>query len=76
MHRYCKYIFCHAGTYSSDLHKMIYLQNRQFLPADSTLRKQSDGFPTNMEDNKPPPAKKKFSELKKKHRAHDNEVLR
>ena len=75
----CNYVF-HAytciGTYSADLKKMVYLANRQYLPTDSSLRSQAEGFPTNSEDNKPPPAKKRFCDIKKKHRAHDNELLR
>ena len=66
----------HIGTYNSDLKKMIYLANRQYLSPDSSLRSQAEGFPTKSEDNEPPPAKKRFGDIKNKHRAHDNELLR
>ena len=55
---------------------MVYLENRQYLPPDSILRRQAHGFPTNGEDNEPPPTKKRFSDIKKQHRAYENELLR
>ena len=68
--------FNHIGTYCPDLHKMVYLENRQYLPSDCILRRQADGFPTTDVDNKPPPTKKIFCDIKKQHRAYENELLR
>lgn len=38
---YCIY----TGTYCSELNKMIYLQNRRYLPMESTVREQTKGYP-------------------------------
>lgn len=65
-----------VGTYCSDLHKMLYLENRKFLPHDCTLRTESHGFPNNSEESNPPPTKKRFCDIKKLHRAYENELLR
>lgn len=69
------YIF-HTGTYNSDLQKMVYLENRQYLSSDDSLRREAVGFPNNSEDDNPPPAKRIFCDIKKDHRAHDNSLCR
>ena len=56
----------HLGTYSHDLHKMIYLQNRRYLPLNSKLRQQK-GLPSKKAELEPPPKKRKFDEVKEQH---------
>ena len=67
---------CIAGTYCSDLHKMIYLENRRYLHSDSSLRKQKRGFPTQIQELQPPPAKKSFEIVKQCHYAFDETAQR
>ena len=59
-----------VGTYSSHLHKMIYLGNRRYTT--SALRKTKRGFPSGDVELQPPPAKKNFKELRDIHYAYDN----
>ena len=67
---------CIAGTYCCDLHKMIYFENRRYLPPDSSLRKQKRGFPTQNWELQPPPAKKSFDVVKQCHYAFDETAQR
>ena len=55
------------GTYSSDL-KMVYLQNRRYLPPTSSLRKRKHGFPSQTEPESSP-AKRKVVDLTEYHNA-------
>ena len=55
---------------------MLYLDNRKYLPPDSALRTEGHGFPNNSEESDPPPAKKRFCDIKKHHRAYNNELIR
>ena len=57
------------GTYSSDL-KMVYLQNRRYLPPTSSLRCKH-GFPSQENEHESPPAKRKFVDLTEYHNAVD-----
>jgi hypothetical protein len=59
------------GTYSSDLKKMVYLQNRRYLPPTSSLRKRKRGFPSQEAELESPPAKRKFVDLTEYHNAVD-----
>lgn len=61
----------YVGTYCSDLHKMVYLENRTYLPAESSLRQQKKGFPSKENEFQPPPLKRSFELMKKYHEAFD-----
>ena len=65
------YHFYDIGTYSSELHKIIYLHNRTFLPASSELRRDLTNFPAKAENLSPPPSKRVYSNLKDIHKAYD-----
>ena len=58
------------GTYTSDL-KMVYLQNRRYLPPTSSLIKRKHGFPSQETEPESPPAKRKFVDLTEYHNAVD-----
>ena len=61
----------HVGTYSTDLHKMVYLQNRRYLPADSELRQDKKNFPSKHPEMRDPPSKRVYESLKDVHLAYD-----
>jgi len=50
---------------------MLYLQNRRYLPSDSTLRKEWKGYIKEKPELKLPPAKRNFKKVKKSHEAVD-----
>ena len=50
---------------------MLYLQNRRYLPMDSTLRKQTKGYPIKGEEPRLPPAERNYSNLQKYHELAD-----
>ena len=54
------YVYIFIGTYCGELHKMVYLDNRRYLPNDSTLRKEKHTFPSKNEETLPPPPKRSF----------------
>lgn len=55
------YILYITGTYCSDLHKMVYLQNRRYLPIDSPLRREKRGFPVRDTELLGPPVKRAYN---------------
>ena len=65
-----------TGTYNSDLHKMVYLQNRRFLPEQSLLRHQKRGFPSEEKELQLPPAKRSYDEVRKQHYATEKALER
>ena len=68
---YIMFAFFIAGTYNKELTKMVYLENRRFLPSSSPLRKQSTGFPSGEQELQAAPAKRSFEETKDFHIAYD-----
>ena len=54
----------------AELHKMIYLNNRRYLPSTSPLR-QEKGFPLQRVEMQPPPSKRNYSMMKSFHNAVD-----
>ena len=58
------------GTYCSELHKVVYLQNRRYLPPVSSLRHE-EGFPQQSIEMNPPPTKRQYSKMKGFHDAID-----
>ena len=63
--------FFFLGTYVQDLHKMVYLQNRRFLPEESELRLDSDNFPDKSPELNRPPSTRSYDTLKDIHMAYD-----
>jgi len=59
------------GTHCTELHKMVYLSNRRYLPAESAFRQETIGFPSNKKELLPPPAKRKKKMVKNFHKAVD-----
>ena len=50
-----------AGTYVPELHKMVYLQNRRFLPeGDKELRHDKTNFPVKAPEVDEAPLKRRF----------------
>lgn len=60
-----------VGTYSSELHKMVYLQNRRFLPMDSVLRKETKQFPSKTHEVRDTPPMRAYETVKDCHKAYD-----
>ena len=60
-----------VGTYCSELHKMVYLQNRKFLPEECALRQDEINFPTEAPETCQAPAKKVYETVKDAHKAYD-----
>ena len=58
-----------TGTYCSELHKMVYLNNRRYLPSTSPLI-QEKGFYYRVK-MQPPPSKRNYSMIKGFHNAVD-----
>ena len=50
---------------------MIYLDNRCFLPSESSLRKDTSRFPIKAEELRPPPPTKNYSDMKAYHQAYE-----
>lgn len=65
-----------AGTRCPELNKIVYLDNRRYLPTESSLRKEKDGFPMKNEELKPPPAKRTFSAIHNHRLAFQNSLTR
>lgn len=61
----------YVGTYCSELHKMVYLENRRYLPKESTLRAQSGGFPSEDKELRSPPAKRRYTDIRQYHQVVD-----
>ena len=59
------------GTYFQDLHKMVYLKNRRFLPHDSDLRLDSENFPDKAPELSDAPSSRCYDILKDIHEAYD-----
>lgn len=59
------------GTYCSELHKMVYLQNRRFLPTDSVLRSDTKQFPSKTCEIRDAPPTRDLQTVKDCHRAYD-----
>ena len=62
----------YAGTYIKSLSKMVYLENRRFLPLTSSLRSDKKNFPCKSQENCPKPSPRTFAEVKSNHEAYDN----
>ena len=65
------YSYLTVGTYCSELHKMVYLQNRRFLPMDSVLRKDTKQFPSKTCEMHAAPPIRSYETVKKCHKAYD-----
>ena len=65
-------LFPPAGNYNKQMHKMIYLENRRFLPATSSLRQDKKNFPTKAVERRPPPMTKVYKQMKGFHSSYDN----
>ena len=63
---------CVLGVYNKTLSKMVYLDNRKFLPEDSPLRKDARNFPSKSKELLSAPQSRKYAELRDNHVAHDN----
>ena len=50
---------------------MVYLENRRYLPKESTLRAQSGGFPSEDKKLRSPPAKKRYTDIRQYHQVVD-----
>ena len=61
----------YVGTHCSDLQKMLYLENRSYLPEESSLRQQKRGFPTKQKEFLLPPAKRTVESIKEYQNAFD-----
>lgn len=62
-----------SGTHNPYLQKMIYIDNRHFLPRDSPLRRDVENFPEKQCDyHFPLPPKRQYSVLEVYHHAHDH----
>ena len=60
-----------TGTYFTELHKMVYLDNRRYLPMSSSLRQESESFPSKSEEVRPTPSRRAYTTLKNVHAAYD-----
>ena len=58
------------GTYCSELHKMVYLQNRRFLHEDSELRLDKNNFPLKAVEVRRAPEKRKYEAMNDIHKAY------
>ena len=61
----------YVGTYCNELHKMVYLENRRYLPKESSLRAQSKGFPSEDKELRSPPAKRRYTDIRQYHQVVD-----
>ena len=59
------------GTWSEPLHKMIYLQNRRFLPLSSHLRSDVVNFPDKSTETRSPPKYRDYKQIKAVHHAYE-----
>ena len=64
------FYFYFLGTRSATLDKMLYLQNRRYLPADSALRKDNNNFPEKRTESRNPPLKRDLEKVKAYHLAY------
>ena len=48
------YFYTFIGVRNEELHKVIYLENRRFLPDTSELRNDSISFPSKKREMRPP----------------------
>ena len=60
-----------AGTYSKALTKMVYMENRWYLPETSALRKDETNFPSKLVETLPPPRNKSHEAIRSSHIAYD-----
>ena len=61
-----------AGTFSRDLDKMIYLQNRRYLQLNDELRSDRVNFPDKEEEHRMAPKIKDYYEMKTVHVAFES----
>ena len=59
------------GTYSHELHKIVYLQNRRYLESDNSLRYDKRNFPTKAVEFRCAPSHRNYETLKSMHKAYD-----
>jgi len=60
----------YIGTYSTELHKMVYLQNRRYLLDTDKLRKDKTHFPSK-EELCQAPVMRNYESLKETHQAYE-----
>jgi len=72
MQNYNIYIctFTYIGTYPTELHKMVYLQNRRYLLDTDKLRKDKTHFP-DKEESHQAPVMRSYEGLKEAHQAYE-----
>ena len=61
----------YLGTYSPELHKTVYLQNRRYLPDYHELRGDAKCFSTKAIEPRPIPKKQNCDILNHSHQAYD-----
>lgn len=59
------------GQYCKHLHKMVYSENRRFLPLDHELRKDSENFPEHSVEEQTKPTYRTFQQDALFHKAYD-----
>ena len=64
-------MYCFTGTFSKDLNKMIYLQNRRYLQCNDDLRSDTVDFPERSVESHGPPSIRNYSEMKSLHEAYE-----
>ena len=62
----------YIGTYNSELEKIVYLDNRRYLPEDSSLRMLTEEFPSKKKELRSAPPKRNFNNMINYHKAADN----
>ena len=60
------------GQRIEELHKMVYLDNRRYLPKGHKLRIDKSGFYTKEVEEQNQPLKKVYQDLRPYHTAYDN----
>lgn len=65
------HLYIYAGTFSKDLDKMIYLQNRRYLLSDDVLRSDSVNFPDKVVESCQLPLIQDYSEMRSLHDAYE-----
>ncbi len=64
------HIIITLGTYSKDLSKMLYLQNRRYLNTKHKFRSDKNKFPDKAVEVRLIPRKRDYSEMKSLHEAY------
>ena len=60
-----------AGVRNEQLHKVVYLENRRYLPTTSLLRLDVDLFPSKCQELRSPHKLRSYETVRSIHKAHD-----